>query len=96
MVFLETYSYRLGLILGDIILMICLPTSSFIAYKSILKVSDFASSHSISKYGPDFVSKNLFDCLLYMDSNETRKNHCFYSFRLTGRKVSFGKMCVIQ
>jgi hypothetical protein len=67
MVFIEKYSYKLELILGAIILMICFPTSSFIAYKAILKVSNFAFSHSISKYGPDYVSKNLFDCLPYMD-----------------------------
>jgi len=67
MVLIEKYSYRLGLIIGDVILMTFLPTSTFIAYKTIFKISRFASAHSISKYGPDFVTKNLFDCLPYID-----------------------------
>jgi len=64
---IEKYSYRLGLLIGDLILLSFLPTSGFATYKIALKFSDFANRHSISKYGSDYISENLFQCLQYLD-----------------------------
>jgi hypothetical protein len=61
-VFLEKYSYRLGLLLGDLIIFTLLPTLGFAASKSVLKFNDFAWNHSSASRGADYRTKNLFDC----------------------------------
>jgi len=67
MVFVEKYSYQLGLIIGDLIAFSLLPTSGFIAYRSAIRFNEFACSHSIAKRGTDYITTNLFDCLPYLD-----------------------------
>lgn len=67
MVFIEKYSYQLGRIIGDIIVVSLLPTSGLIVYTSVKKFCNFADKHSIAKYGKDYITQNLFDCLPYIE-----------------------------
>ena len=76
MVFTDRLSYQLGMLVGDLIMFSFLPTSGFAAYKCLIKLSNskclrklsnFANAHSISRFGADYVTENLFECLPYVD-----------------------------
>lgn len=66
MVLIERISYEIGGILADIVLMSILPTDGFTVLKVSQKFASFATSHSISHLGSDYLTKNLFDCLPYL------------------------------
>jgi hypothetical protein len=82
MVLIEQISYKIGGVIGDIILITILPVYGFTGVKFAgkfcdlattnggkiaLSVSNFATSHSISKCGASFITNNVFNCLEFIE-----------------------------
>lgn len=61
------YAYYFGRLIEDLIFFSLLPTSGFATYKTVFKIKEFASRHSISRCSAEYITNNVFACLPYIN-----------------------------